>query len=325
MHHNLKLFVVIFFLVACQSPQIDATEAPAQTPGVGQGDAFWKHWSDGQAEIAGYKLTMPRYSQERAGYAVAIFVTETMNHQTRVKTDAPQDASHYPVMKLNLIKDFQTGIYDYNTMLSAFVTLSSNAHLPVGHVSKLSFSSQEWCGHVYHQLLFERGKITETSHSYFENEADISRTFKTAPHVLSEDTLLLWARGMSGPKLAPGEQTIVPMLNSLQRVRLDHATLQATRATLGRHPTPETITTPAGTFETSRYIASIEGGQTWEIFVENAFPNRVVKWENSGGEKAELQGMMRVAYWAKQRNDHSALLSKLGLAPLAKPKAESKQ
>lgn len=323
MHHNLRLFVVIFFLVACQSPQIDATEAPA--PSSGQSDAFWKHWSDGLAEIAGYKLTMPRYSQERAGYAVGIFVTETMDHQSRVKTDAPQDGSHYPVMKLNLIKDFQTGIYDYNTMLSSFVTLAANDHLQVGHVSKISFSSQEWCGHVYHQLLFERGKISETVHSYFQNEADQSRTFKTAPHVLSEDTLLLWARGMSGPKLAPGEQTIVPMLNSLQRVRLEHVTLQTTRATLGRHPTPETITTPAGTFETSRYIASIEGGQTWEIFVENAFPNRVIRWENTGGEKAELQGVMRVAYWAKQRNDHTALLSKLGLAPLAEAEPEQKQ
>ena len=323
MHHNLRLFVVIFFLVACQSPQIDATEAPA--PSSGQSDAFWKHWSDGLAEIAGYKLTMPRYSEERAGYAVGIFVTETMDHQSRVKTDAPQDGSHYPVMKLNLIKDFQTGIYDYNTMLSSFVTLAANDHLQVGHVSKISFSSQEWCGHVYHQLLFERGKISETVHSYFQNEADQSRTFKTAPHVLSEDTLLLWARGMSGPKLAPGEQTIVPMLNSLQRVRLEHVTLQTTRATLGRHPTPETITTPAGTFETSRYIASIEGGQTWEIFVENAFPNRVIKWENTGGEKAELQGVMRVAYWAKQRNGHTALLSKLGLAPLAEAEPKQKQ
>jgi hypothetical protein len=320
MHHNLRLFVVIFCLVACQSPQLDAVQPPATT--TAQHEAFWKHWSDGQAEITGYKLTVPRYAQERSGYAVGIFVTETMDHQTRVKTNQPQDASHYPVMKLNLIKDFQTGIYDYNTMLSSFVTLSANDHLPIGHVSKISFSSQEWCGHVYHQLLFERGEITETSHSYFQNEADQSRTFKTTPHVMSEDTLLLWARGMSGPKLAPGEQAIVPILNSLYRAQLDHVKLQTTRATLGLHPTPETITTPAGTFETSRYIASLEGGQSWEILVENDFPNRIIKWENSRGEKAELQGVMRVPYWAKQRNDHSALLSKLGLAPPSPIKAK---
>ena len=82
------------------------------------------HWSDNKAELAGYKLETPRYGEQRTGHAVAIFVTETLAHDSRVKTNKPQDGSHYPVMKLNLTKDFQTGIYDYNTMLSAFVTLT---------------------------------------------------------------------------------------------------------------------------------------------------------------------------------------------------------
>ena len=33
-------------------------------------------------------------------------------------------ADEFPVMKLNLVKDYQTGIYDYNDMLSTFVALA---------------------------------------------------------------------------------------------------------------------------------------------------------------------------------------------------------
>jgi len=318
MRPNIRLFLLFLGLVACQSPQLEAT-TKTQTKSV-LPQAFWNHWSDGMAEITGYKLTTTRYAEQRAGYAVGIFVTETMDHASRVKTNLPQDGTHYPVMKLNLIRDFQTGIYDYNTMLSSFVTLSANDVLPVGHVTKVSFSSQEWCGHVYHQLLFDRGEIQETSHSYFQNEADHSKTFKTTPRLMSEDTLFLWARGMSGPLLKPGEQAIVPIITSLYRVRLDHAKLQTTRATLGRHPTTETISTAAGTFEANRYVASIEGGLSWQILVESAFPHRIITWENSAGEKAELQGMMRTAYWKQQSNNQSALLSKLGLSPLAESK-----
>ena len=39
----------------------------------------------------------------------------------------------FPVMKLNLIKDYQTGIYDYNDMLSAFVSLADVNNHPGAH------------------------------------------------------------------------------------------------------------------------------------------------------------------------------------------------
>ena len=49
--------------------------------------AFWAIWGDGQAELAGYDLTIARYNQPRHGIAVTIFVTETFSNTLRVKAD----------------------------------------------------------------------------------------------------------------------------------------------------------------------------------------------------------------------------------------------
>ena len=87
------------------------------------GRDFWKTWGDGQAELCGYDLTIPRYGELRNGTAVAIFVTEDFNHAQRVKTDSPRGKGSgkvFPVMKLHPFQDFPTGIYDYNLMASVF-------------------------------------------------------------------------------------------------------------------------------------------------------------------------------------------------------------
>src|SRR5438105_143676 len=73
-------------------------------------------WSDGRAELDGYRLTQPRYGELRKGTAVLIFVKEDFSETARVKADPgrhpPEDV--FPVLKLNFVKDFQTGVYDYN-------------------------------------------------------------------------------------------------------------------------------------------------------------------------------------------------------------------
>ena len=48
---------------------------------------FWDHWGDGSAELAGYRLTQPRYGQARRGEAVFVTVTEEFTRATRVKSD----------------------------------------------------------------------------------------------------------------------------------------------------------------------------------------------------------------------------------------------
>ena len=108
---------------------------------------FWKTWADGQAEIASYDLVYMRYGHPRKGVAVSIFVTESFSNAARVKADPGKhpDADVFPVMKLNLVEDFQTGVYDYNEQTSSFVGLAPIAGRSSGTLAKVSFSSQEWC------------------------------------------------------------------------------------------------------------------------------------------------------------------------------------
>ena len=70
-----------------------------------------RFWEDGQAELSGYSLKQPRYGQIREGSAVLIFVTETFSESARVKADPGRHppADEFPAMKLNVVKDFQTG------------------------------------------------------------------------------------------------------------------------------------------------------------------------------------------------------------------------
>ena len=168
--------------------------------------AFWRHWGDGQAEVAGYELDFPRYGTVRkGGTAVTIFVTETFSSSARVKADPGRhpDADTFPVLKLNLIQDFQTGVYDYNTMLSSFVALAPVNGRATGEATKVSYASQEWCGHVYQQLLFDPGKVRSTRHSYFDGEADSAEAMATPAGAISEDALWHWARGLAAPALEP--------------------------------------------------------------------------------------------------------------------------
>ena len=106
------------------------------------GAEFDQHWSDNKAEIAGYDLVTPRYGQLRKGTAVAIFVTEPFSNSARVKADpgehSPDD--EFPVLKLNLVEDYPTGVYDYNLMTSVFVALRPVNNLPAGTPTKRPMS-----------------------------------------------------------------------------------------------------------------------------------------------------------------------------------------
>ena len=82
---------------------------------------FWMHWGDGKAELNGYSLKQPRYGTLRSGTAVLVFVTEDFSDASRVKAEPGRHpaADVFPVLKLNAVRDFATGIYDYSVMTSS--------------------------------------------------------------------------------------------------------------------------------------------------------------------------------------------------------------
>lgn len=310
----LLLSVVLAVAAGCGTPSVGGEASP---PGPEFDSAFWSHWGDGQAEVASYDLTFPRYGAPRDGTAVAIFVTEPFSNRARVKADPGNhpDDDVFQVIKLNLVKDFPTGVYDYNTMLSAFVGTSAIGGRPAGSAAKVSFGSQEWCGHVYHQVTFDADAVRESLHSYFDGEADRDGTLPHPDGGISEDVLLLWARGLAGPSLAPGESRTVPVLGSLETARLRHRSLAWAEGRLARAETAITIEVPAGSFEVDRYTAAIDGGRTWTVDVERAAPHRVVRWATDDGESAVLVASERMPYWRLNGPDGREALERLGLAP----------
>jgi hypothetical protein len=305
----------IFFCVVVVLLLAAASSSPVAPPQAFDA-AFWKQWGDGQAELSGYDLAFPRYGQLRHGVAVAIFVSETFSNTRRVKADPGKHpaSDQFPVMKLNLVEDFQTGIYDYNLMTSVFVALAPVNGRPAGAPAKISFASQEWCGNAFQQLLFDARAIRATSHSYFDGEADQQGELAYPPDGVTEDELLLWARGQAGPRLEPGERRTVPLLTSLATSRLLHVPLVWKQAALARSARPQQISVPAGQFTVDLWTASVPGVER-TIYVEAAAPHRIIRWETSTGEHAELLGLARMKYWEMNREGFETALKKLGLSP----------
>jgi len=303
----------------CQmTPAPDVEASASLSPNAATfGDAFWETWGDGQAELIGYDFTVPRYGHLRGGIAVTIFVTETLSNELRVKGDPGKHpaSDEVPVMKLNLVEDFPTGIYDYNLMTSSFVALQPVDGRPAGAPMKVSFSAQEWCGHVYSQLLFDAGSVRQTLHSYFDGEADQQNRLDYPADGIAEDALWFWARGWAGPPLEPGGSASVKLLISLAASRTRHEPLAWRAATLSRSASSEQISVPAGGFTVERWTAQVEGGTSRTFFVEAAAPHRIIRWETSDGEQAEMLAGERLQYWKMNAPEFVTALEKLGLSP----------
>jgi len=276
--------------------------------------AFWSTWGDGQAELAGYDLSIPRYNQPRRGVAITIFVTETFSNSARVKADPGKHppSDEFPVMKLNLVKDYQTGVYDYNEMTSSFVALQPVNGRAAGSPTKISFSRQEWCGNTYHQLLFDPKSIRAARHSYFDGDADPQRELNYAPDGIAEDAMMHWARGMAAPALNPGQSRSLPLLPALASQKSIEAAWIT--ATLSRSLKPQSITVPAGTFVVEVMTIRLPGKQSRTFYVEQAAPHRIVKWESSAGERGELLKSDRMKYWEMNPEGYEKALSRIGLA-----------
>jgi len=246
-------------------------------------------------------------------------VYEPFSNSARVKADPGKHPAtdEFPVMKLNLVEDFATGVYDYNLMTSVFVAMSSVNNLPPGTPTKVSFSSQEWCGHVYEQMLFDSSSIRRTRHSYFDGEGDVNDTLEFPKNGISEDSLLFWARGMAGPVLEPGQSIEVPMLTSVKVTRLNHVTAAWSNAKLSRAAETQKIKVAAGEFEVDVFSVSVDNDakRSRTIYVEHAFPHRIIRWELGNGEKAELLGTERMSYWKMNGPGFEEAVRKLGLNP----------
>ena len=279
---------------------------------------FGTWWHDGKAELNGYRYTVTRYGQARRGQAVAVYVTEPFSRSRNVKVD---DASKNPrdtfdVLKLNLVRDFQTGIYDYNTMTSLFVR--SADFEPV----KVSFVSTEWCGNVYEELKLDPGRVTQRLSSYFEGESG-TRAERRPRGGFLEEELFVRLRGLNGDYLRAGEARVFPMLPSAFRRRLTHQPNRWVETRIERLPAPRTVVVPAGRFQAEVYVVSMTKGAEGTFFIESRYPHRILRWvwthgpsQRDADESGELTGSQRLEYWKLHGEGDERSLAKLGLRPL---------
>jgi hypothetical protein len=275
---------------------------------------FESQWQDGRAELAGYRYQVTRYGESRSGQAVMITVTEPFRSSTRVKADDPtrNPADVFEAVKMNLVRDFQTGIYDYNTMTSVFVRSRDLA------LAKISFSSAEWCGHVYEELIVEPRSVRQSLRSYFERESG-DREIAWRGGGASEDQLFLLVRGLRGAYLEPGRSRRLPLLGGALVRRLAHRPLGWEIGTIERAAKSETISVPAGSFAADRYGVATGDGRRGTFWVERAAPHRILRWSWTSStpgdpkageamESAELAGSARLPYWQLHANGQERYL-----------------
>lgn len=273
-------------------------------------DEFWNYWGDGKAELSGYKLVQPRYGQKRNGKVVLIFVTETHSEKEKVKIEGDPSSvpsgERFSVMKMNDVRTFQTGIYDYKVMTSVFSRIDQKFIL-----SKVSLGVQEWCGHVYHQLVASKKKIQETLHSYFGGEADQSHQYEIPSNAIFEDNIPILIRELRGPWLKPGEKVEFNGAPSLLSLRFQHKLFSWSKISVQKSASSETISTAIGDKKAVRWVVITSLNGTCTYFVEAEQPHRILKWMSDQGESAEITGTIRLDYWKLHDEGDESYLKKL--------------
>lgn len=278
---------------------------------------FSDYWHQGKAEVNRYQIQRVRYGEQRAGYAVLIFVTEDVLRDKQVKDEHGAGDQAVNVLKLNRIERFGTGLYDYSLMQSTF-TEARVAGKDLPPTLKFTASIQDWCGHVWLQANRRDRGFETVGHSYFESEADERATL---PLALLEDEVFTQIR-LGAERLPVGELQVIP---SAFRVRLDHRPLRAEKASASLADLPRT---PESELAEREYRLTIDLGgghaRCLRVRFAKAFPFVITGFAESlefGDStqpifRAELQKTERIDYWTKNHKADEPLRAEFGLGPV---------
>lgn len=296
----MKYWYLPLIFVACSSPKApDATQTVTETP-----KSFGDYWYSGGAEITSYELEQARYGEMRKGKAVTVFVTEPFSKSKQVKLDNYQTAGDdkVSVLKLNMMKDFITGIYPYTLMMSTFTPLDGSPML------KSATSTQEWCGHTFFQLNKQDSGYRWTGFSYFEAEGDASG----AVDALSEDQL--WTTLRLDPQQLP--TGTVRLLPAAFYLRLKHKPVQPVEALAQKEAVTESdySTDPHWLYRVTYPDRELR------IYYTEQLPYDILGWEETYNDgpglmttKAKRIATMRSKYWQENSNGDLSLRGQLGL------------
>jgi len=308
-----NLFIVAFLVFSCSSGQ---KESSIQSENGQNFESlnkdFGDYWYQGEAELNHYKLTQARYGQQNRGKAVLVFVTEDFLTDQQVKYEEGDKENTTTVLKLNFLRRFVTGMYDYSMMSSIFTPVQLNKY---PHSLKISTSSQDWCGHAYFQLNNREDQYDVVGHSYFQNE--VHKDFQIEKALLEDE---IWNRIRINPESLPeGSIKIIPgtMYN-----RLKHNGLQAMEASANLEPYQGSEFEGNNLMEYNLDYKEIF--RQMKVVFEKAFPNKIKGWKEKhksgfGDDtqilttKAKLKKTVKTNYWNKNGLSDTLLRKQMGL------------
>lgn len=272
--------------------------------------SFGDYWYQGKAEITSYNLKQARYGELHEGDAVLIFVTEDFSAEKQVKLDRPDEAGAdaVKVLKLNALRNFNTGVYPYTVMTSAFTPVYRDQH---PKTLKITTSVQEWCGHAFVQMNLRDDRYRVRQYSYFESEGDRIAELDAA---IPEDEI--WTTIRLNPDALPtGEVTMIP--GTLYQ-RFDHTAWRTVNATAILMPD-----TREPDIMVYNLVYYPELNRTLTIRFKRDFPHEIESWEEveiaADGTTKELvttavrNKRLMLDYWTKNSVVDGELRGELGL------------
>ena len=289
MAHPIFSFGIAFTIItitfgACHAPEQTET---AQASFVSQRmpNNFGAYWYQGEAEVNSYALQQSRYGEERSGDAVLVFVTEDFSKSKQVKLDYSGQAGgdKVSVLKLNAIRKFKTGIYDYSMMESVFTPVDLKTY---PHTFKTSTTAQDWCGHSFTQVNLQDKGYQVTEFSYFESEGD--QTVKIGKVLLEDE---IWTRLRINPSSIPEGQ--VEVLPAAFHSRLAHLKIE---------PKQARISIQEGEEYSLLQLDYLHLERSLSIQFETAFPHKIISWKENNGRRGittgKLKKTLKTAYWS---------------------------
>lgn len=242
-------------------------------------------WDDGYAEISAYEAVEIRYEQPRPYTEYLIAVKEPFSRRLLVKADPGHDpADVFPVLKMNRILHYQTGIYSYNQMLSVFFDVQDMR--PV----KWTLTHSEWCGNTFKQFTRRERQARLETHTYWDGDAD--QTFEVAfdGDTVFYDQLAVWLRSQ-------------PLVAGLRKVKMIPTQISS------KGPRPE-AREAAITIPGQEEIALADGSRRQAVLVQveqpdglhrfwfdPEFPHPLLGWERPDGGRGRLKWSRRLRYW----------------------------
>ncbi len=300
---------LFYAFLACNTPnsgekKVASVSASVQQPiekKVFNANDFNAYWYAGKAELSSYEFKINRYDEVRKGYAVMVFVTEDLSKSKHVKLDNPDKAGNdrVPVLKLNALSRFQTGIYDYSLMSSLFTPVDV---VKMPHSLKATTTVQDWCGQVFTQMDFlKNDKYKVSQYSYFETEGD--KVFDTEGVLLEDE---IFTRLRINPESLPEKASIIP---NLTFTRLRHKPVVASNATIIFKDIADSLRLCTVEYPDLK--------RRLEVTFEANFPHKIMGFVEYNDSKemsraTHIKTMMS-DYWAKHDNQSAYLREMLGL------------